>query len=207
MKIGLLGSGNVGQALAKGFLSEEHEVWMATHDPTSEKGTQLKAELKGVNICDFVTAAKEAELAVLCVKWVGAEEVVKLAGPQNLTGKVVIDTSNIIKTEGDSMVYGGDDKSAAQQVQAWLPDSQVVKAFNTVGAAIMYKPEFSQTPTMFIAGDDPDAKKQVADIAKAFGWEPLDTGGLASARELEAMALVWIRNSAATHEPHAFKML
>ena len=71
----------------------------------------------------------------------------------------------------------------------------------------MYKPDLSATPTMFMAGDDAEAKQQVSDIIAMFGWEALDSGGLICARELEAMALVWIRNSAATGAPHAFKML
>lgn len=132
---------------------------------------------------------------------------VRLIGPENLAGKVVIDTSNVIKPEGDTMVYGFDATSAAEKLQSWLPDAKVIKAFNTVGADMMYKPDFELHPTMFIAGDDAEAKNQVSSIATLFGWEPLDSGPLAASRELEAMALVWIRNSMTNGRHHAFKLL
>ena len=207
MKIGILGSGAVGQAMAKGFIAEGHDVWLATREPNGDKAGELQANVSGATISDFATAAREAELAIFCVKWDGAAEMIDLIGPDNLRGKVVIETSNIIKQVGDALVYGGTDTSAAEQVQAWLPDSYVVKAFNTVGAALMYKPALSETPTMFMAGDDADAKQHVADIITTFGWQPLDSGPLIGARELEAMAVVWIRNAMTSEGVHAFKML
>lgn len=207
MKIGVLGSGAVGQALAKGFVSEGHEVWLATREPDGEKGEQLKHDHPAAHVTDFATAAKQAEMAVFCVKWAGAEAAAKAVGAENLAGKVVIDTSNIIKPEGDTLLYGSGDISAAMQVQRWFPDATIVKAFNTVGASMMYRPELTATPTMFIAGDDADAKRHVNELIAAFGWEPLDTGPLATARDLEAAALIWIRNSAINGRNHAFKML
>jgi predicted dinucleotide-binding enzyme len=207
MRIGILGSGAVGEALAPGFLREGHEVWLATREPGGEKGERLRAEIKGVNVCDFATAAQAAELAILCVKWTGAVEAVQLAGPDNLAGKVVIDTSNVIGMVDNFMVYAGGDTAAAEQVQAWLPNSKVVKAFNTTGADMMYKPHLHGKPTMFIAGDDADAKRQVGEILDTFGWEVLDSGPLMAARELEPMGLVWVRNSVTNGREHAFKML
>lgn len=207
MKIGLLGSGSVGQALAKGFISEGHEVYLATHEPGGDKGVQLKDVMPQANVCTFAEAAEAGELLVLCVKWAGVEEVINLAGQENLAGKVVIDTSNVIKTDGGTVLYGGGETSAGEQVQAWLPESKVVKAFNTVGASMMYKPQLESTPTMFLAGNDAAAKQQVSDLVQAFGWEPLDAGALTAARDLEHMAMVWI-NYAMAHGPnHAFKML
>lgn len=207
MKIGLLGSGNVGQALAKGFISEGHEVYLATHEPEGDKGVQLKDVIPQANVCTFAEAAAGGELLVLCVKWAGAPDTIAQAGKENLAGKVIIDTSNIIKTDGGTMLYGGGETSAAEQVQEWLPDSKVIKAFNTVGAAMMYKPQLEITPTMFLAGDDATAKQQVSELVQAFGWEPLDAGKLAASRDLEHMAMVWI-NFVMAHGPnHAFKML
>lgn len=210
MKVGILGSGAVGQAMAKGFLSEGHEVWLATRTPDSEKGAQLKSDIPDATIADFATAAREAELAILCVKWEGANDAIRAAGAENLAGKVVMDTSNLIKQEAGVLVYAGDSaKSGAEQVQDWLANSRVVKAFNTVGAATMYKPDFGgQVPTMFLAGDDAEAKQQVSVSIRLFGWEPLDVGKLIAARNLEPMALLWINNSIASGTPqHAFKML
>jgi predicted dinucleotide-binding enzyme len=207
MKIGILGSGDVGIELARGFISSGHEVWLATREPGSEKAGQLQADLPPAHIVDFATAAAEAELAVFCVNWTAAEEAIKMIGPDNLAGKIVIDTSNVIQMEGDTMVYGGDAVAAAIKVQQWLPDSKVVKAFNTVGAAMMYMPKLPAKPTMFMAGDDTTAKNEVKLVIEMFGWEALDTGPLSTARDLESMALVWIRNSAHNGREHAFKML
>ena len=207
MKIGVLGSGAVGQALAKGFIGEGHEVWLATREPEGDKGSELKSAVTGATVCDFATAAREAEMAVFCVKWAGAEEIVGLIGPENLAGKVVVDTSNVIKPEGETMVYGFEGTSAAEKLQQWLPDAKVVKAFNTVGADGMYQPDFELKPTMFVAGDDAEAKQQVSALITLFGWDPLDSGPLVASRELEAMALVWIRNSMTNGRHHAFKLL
>ena len=207
MKIGVLGSGNVGQALAKGLVAEGHEVYLATRAPKGDKADELTDAVPEATICDFATAAEAGELLILCTPWSAAQEAITLAGADHFVGKVVIDTNNIIDQHNGVMVYGGTGVSAAEQIQTWLPKSKVVKAFNTVGAALMYKPPFDTSPTMFIAGDDADAKAQAAEFAKAFGWEVLDTGGLAGARELEALAIVWIRNARATGQSHAFKML
>jgi predicted dinucleotide-binding enzyme len=181
MKVGIIGSGNVGQAIAKGLLENGHEVWLSTREPEGDKATKLRSELSGVQVTDFATAAKEGEFIIFAVTWSGAEAAVKAAGQENLIGKVVIDTSNVIAREGDMMVYGGQGKSAAEQVQAWLPDSKVVKAFNSVGADMMYKPPFSTKPTMFIAGDDADAKRQTpVSSSPAASWKQWRWSGSAT---------------------------
>src|SRR5206468_597785 len=113
-----------------------------------------------------------------------AQDIIKQIGPENLAGKVVVDTSNSIKQENNTLVYDFGNLSTAEQVQQWLPDSLVVKAFNTVGADAMYKPDFESKPTMFLAGNDDAAKRQAVAIIESFGWEPLDSGGLIAAREL-----------------------
>jgi hypothetical protein len=208
MKIGILGSGNVGQALAKGFLAEGREVLLATHEPDGDKGAQLKKDFPQATVCTFAVAAEQGGLLVLAVPWSAAQSAIELAGVEHTANKTVIDATNVIDRAGDTMVYGFPSRSAAEQIQQWLPESRVVKAFNTVGADLMYKPDFGGTkPTMFIAGNDADAKQQVSDMVMAFGWEPLDAGSLTASRELEAMALVWIRNSMSSGRNHAFKML
>jgi predicted dinucleotide-binding enzyme len=209
MTIGILGSGSVGLALAKGFLAEGHDVQLATREPDGDKADKLKSEVPNAIITDFATAARAAEIAVLCVNSDGLEDILKLIGTEDLNGKVVIDTTNVVTQEKGMMIYGGGKESAAEKVQTSLPDSKIVKAFNTVGAATMYKPDFGGVlPTMFIAGDDEDAKKDVSDIVSMFGWETLDMGKLVIARSLESMALVWINNAMSSGTPHhAFKML
>ena len=209
MKIGILGSGSVGVALAHGFIAEGHSVYIATRDPKSDKADKLTSELESVEVTDFVSAAKESELIVLCVHSSAVEDAISLAGADNLASKIVIDTSNGIKKESDMLVYDGGDQSIAESIQAYLKDSKVVKAFNTVGAALMYKPDFSDhTSTMLMAANDIDAKAQVSDIVTSFGWNPLDTGPLPASRALEQMALIWINNAMSSGSSHhAFKML
>jgi predicted dinucleotide-binding enzyme len=211
MKIGMLGSGNVGQALAKGLVAEGHAVYLATRQPDGAKGTRLKADIPGATVCDFETAAKEAELAVLCTPWAAAADALKLADAQNsLSGKVLIDPNNAVKQRNGSGVelVLGFDASAGETVQSWLPNARVVKCWNIIGADSFYKPQFSATPTMFLCGDDAKAKKRVSDLVQSFGWEPLDAGGIEAARQLEPMAVLWINNAMRTRDRHhAFKML
>jgi predicted dinucleotide-binding enzyme len=105
MTIGILGSGSVGVALAKGFLAEGHTVHVATRTPGGDKGASLRAELSGATVTDFASAAKAADMAVLCVNSSGLKEAVGLAGAENLDGKVVIDTTNVIKPKEHLMTY------------------------------------------------------------------------------------------------------
>ena len=209
MKIGILGSGNVGRALTKGFLSEGHEVWLATREPDGDKGTLLRDEHPGVHVGDFEKVAQEGELMVLCTPWDAAADALKLAGPHHLDYKVVIDTNNATKPHKNGVGQVVElNNSAGEVIQFLLPRSKVVKCFNTVGAGLFYKPNFEQTPTMFYCGDNDEAKQQVADIVRSFGWEPLDAGDLSAARQLEAMAVIWINLAKATGDNHhAFKML
>jgi predicted dinucleotide-binding enzyme len=209
MKVGLLGSGNVGQALAKGFINAKHQVYMAMRDPEGEKAQGLKRALPSGTVCDFRTAAQEGELLVLCTPWDAAEDVIKQAGADNLKSKVLIDTINpISRGESGVSVAPSVENSAGEAVQQWLPESKVVKCFNSVGADCMYMPEFPLEPTMFYCGNDTDAKRQVSDIVALFGWEPFDAGDITAARELESLAVLWINNAMRTGERgHAFKML
>lgn len=209
MKIGLLGSGNVGKALAKGFLAEGHKVWLATREPDEEKGAAVKEAVPEATVTDFEGTAQAAQLAVLCVPWSGAEDAVQLAGVDNLRGKVIIDTTNPLShSEAGVGLTLGFDESAGETVQRWLPESRVVKCFNTIGAAYMYKPDFGTRPTMFIAGNDADAKQQVSELVEAFGWDVYDAGDITASRVLEPMATLWINNAMRTGDPHhAFKFL
>jgi hypothetical protein len=99
--------------------------------------------------------------------------------------------------------------SLGEHVQRRLPGAQVVKAFNTVGNAFMFRPEFpGGPPDMFIAGDSDDAKKKVGSILKEFGWGVVDVGGIESSRYLEAMCMVWVLSAIRTNNwNQAFKML
>lgn len=210
MKIGILGSGDVGQALARAFNSEGHEVMLGTREVNSNKAKVLKQNTK-VNIGDFNQTAKFAEAAVLATLWTGTENAIKLAGPNNLIDKIVIDVTNPLDFSGGmppKLALGRDD-SGGEQVQRWLPDSRVVKAFNIVGNQYMYKPDFGdQTPSMFYCGNDASAKEVVKTILLSFGWDPIDIGDITGARELEPLCILWVKYGMISGRwDHAYKLL
>ena len=212
MKIGILGTGDVGQALGIGFTKLGHDVKMGSRDPHQEKVKAWvnKAGAKA-SAGTFAEAAAFGEMAVLCTIWTGAENAIRLADPANLAGKVVIDTVNPLDFSGGippKLAVGHTD-SAGERIQRWLPHSQVVKAFNIVGSAHMFKPEFpGGPPDMFICGNDEQAKAAVTDLLKTFGWAVIDIGDMECARYLEPLAMVWIRHFFRVNSVnHAFKLL
>ena len=196
MRVGVLGSGNVGRALGRGFVAKrDDEVMIGSRTP--EKLDDWSAEV-GENAATgtFAEAASHAELAVLATGWGGTESAIGLAGPANLAGKVVIDVTNPLtfSGEGPPELALGHTDSGGEQVQRWLPESCVVKAFNIVGNPYMVDPDLPDgPPTMFIAGDDAEAKDTVAGVLADFGWPDVsDLGGIEMSRYLEPLAMVWI---------------
>ena len=197
MRVGILGSGNVGKALGLGFVREGHEVKLGTRSPAAPPLKEWLAQAgPRASTGTFAEAARFAEVAVLATRWEGPENAIRLAGPEHLAGKVVIDVTNPLRFAPDAppMLAVGFSDSGAEQVQRWLPGACVVKAFNAVNYAHMYKPEFpGGPPDMFICGDDAAAKRQVSDICRAFGWPVTDIGGLEGARLLEPLAMLYVR--------------
>jgi predicted dinucleotide-binding enzyme len=213
MKVGVLGSGDVGHALARGFLARSHDVMMGTRDPKSDKMKAWLAESgPRASSGTFAEAAKFAEVAVLATAWSGTESALQLAAADNLRGKVVIDVTNPLVFPGGkpppSLALGHTD-SGGEQVQRWLPDARVVKAFNIVGNAHMVDPKFpGGPPDMFVCGNDAAAKTTVADICTSFGWPVTDIGGIDGARLLEPLCILWVKFGLSTGGwDNAFKML
>jgi 8-hydroxy-5-deazaflavin:NADPH oxidoreductase len=204
MNVGILGTGVVARALGKGFADLGHAVRFGTRDPASEKAKPLGA-------ASFADAAQFAEVAVLATAWSGTENAIRLAGPDRFAGKVVIDVTNPLDaSKGSPPVLAlGYSDSGGEQVQRWLPNARVVKAFNIVGNASMVRPQFpGGPPDMFICGNDATAKRTVTDIGTAFGWPTIDLGGIEIARYLEPLAMVWITYGFRTNTwNHAFKLL
>lgn len=197
MRVGIIGSGPVGQALGRAFVKEGHEAKLGTRKPNDAKITQWVTDVGSkASAGTFADAATFADLAVLATKWeAGAtENAIKLADPKNLAGKVVIDVTNPLTAVpyaplGLSLGFSD---SAGEQVQRWLRGAKVVKAFNTVTLANMYKPRLEGgPPDMFICGDDAQARATVAEICRAFGWVVIDIGGMAGARLLEPLAVLY----------------
>jgi NADPH-dependent F420 reductase len=213
MRIGILGTGDVGRTLGNGFLAAGHQVMMGSREAVNQKALAWVKEAgagSAASAGTFADAAKFAEVAVLALSWAGAENALKLAGAENLAGKVVIDAINplIASAQGLELAIGHTD-SAGENIQRWLPGARVVKAFNSVGYSQMVKPDFAGgPPDMFICGNDDAAKKTVTDILMSFGWSTIDIGGIEGARLLEPLCMLWINYAMrAQSHSHAFKLL
>jgi 8-hydroxy-5-deazaflavin:NADPH oxidoreductase len=192
-RVGVLGSGGVGKALADGFRARGHEVTIATRDPVGNEELRAWAEEHGVRVGTFADAA-DGELVVLAVKGVAVEEAIEQAGRDRFTGKVVIDATNPLDFSGDGIGLAvGHTDSGGEMVQRAIPDARVVKAFNTVNAGLMADPNLPGGPhPMFIAGNDEQAKRLVADLLSDFGWQAYDVGPIERARELESLVILWV---------------
>jgi predicted dinucleotide-binding enzyme len=212
MKIGILGSGMVGQTLSAGFLKHGHQVMLGTRDSDKPNLQEWRKKKPAVQLGNFEQAAKFGELTVLCSLGHAAVDVLRLAGPDNLAGKTIIDTTNPLAgtppVDGVIAYTTGPNQSLAEQIQAAVPRSHVVKAFNSVGNARMVNPHYEQgTPTMFICGNNADAKTQVSAILQQFGWEPYDCGAIIAARAIEPLCMLWcIPGFLHNQWGHAFKL-
>lgn len=195
-RVGVIGSGQVGRTLAAGFASRGHEVTIGTRDPEVNDDLQgWAAQHDGVAIGTFTAAAEAGEIVVLASRGSVVEEAIQTAGPQHFAGKVVIDATNPLDFSGGGGPTHafGHAHSGGELVQRALPDARVVKAFNTVNAAMMVDPALPDGPhPMFVAGNDERAKATVADVLSDFGWRAFDVGGIARARELESFVILWV---------------
>jgi len=210
MKIGILGTGDVGRALGTGFVKHGHEVKIGSREAGNEKAEAWKQETGDKALTGtFADAAAFGEIVIVSTLWTGTENALRLAGHDNFKGKTVIDTINPLDFSTGAPRLAVSGTSAGEEVQKWLPDAHVVKAFNIVGKAHMVDPQFpGGPPDMFIAGNDAGAKETVSGILKDFGWDVVDLGGIESSRYLESMAMVWILHYFQTKNGnHAFKFL
>jgi predicted dinucleotide-binding enzyme len=214
MKVGILGSGIVGQTLGAGFLKHGHEVTLGTRDPKKTAAQEWVSSNRGAKAGTFAEAAKFGEFLVLATLGTAAEHALEMSGTANLEGKTIIDTCNPI-AEGEAPQNGvlkfftGPSESLAERLQAKFPKAHFVKAFNSVGSARMVNPHFEQgTPTMFYCGNDDAAKAQVSKVITQFGWEPLDCGKLTAARAIEPLCMLWCIPGFLRNEwMHAFKVV
>jgi 8-hydroxy-5-deazaflavin:NADPH oxidoreductase len=212
MKVGILGSGNVGQALALGFMKHGYDVMIGSRDKAKLKEWNEKIGNKA-RLGDFAETVKFGDILVLAVKGTAAKDALKIAGAENLSGKIMIDTTNPIADSppenGVLRFFTTLNKSLMEDLQAEYSDVRFVKAFSCIGSAFMVNPEFhGQKPAMFFCGNDENAKATVRQVLVQFGFEPEDMGKAEAARAIEPLCMLWcipgfLRNDWA----HAFKVL
>ena len=194
MRIAIVGTGNVGAALARGLKGKGHAVTLATRKPDNAEVRAL-AQASGAALAAPVDAVAGAEIVILALPWNGAEDAVKSLG--DLAGKVVIDCMNpLAMVDGALGLTVGHTTSAGEMVQAWAPGAKVVKTLNQVGADIMAdNASLPHRPVQFVAGNDEGAKSLAMALLADLGFEPLDAGDLAKSRLLEPFAMVWINQT------------
>jgi 8-hydroxy-5-deazaflavin:NADPH oxidoreductase len=211
MKIGVIGSAGVGQTLAQGLKKHGYDVRIASRSPEKLAAFSSTSGIAAGTVADV---AAWAEAVVLAVKGGAAEEAIRQAGASNLRGKPIIDTTNPISHEapedGVLRFFTSPNDSLMERLQRACPDAKFVKAFNSVGSALMVNPSFGGgKPTMFYCGNDAGAKALVAKIIDQLGWEGADMGTAKAARALEPLCQLWcipgFRDNAWTN--HAFRLM
>ena len=211
MKIGIIGSGVVGQQLGLGFVKLGHEVRIGTRD-ISKLANWKSTAGENASAGSFTDVAKFGELIVLASLWGGTKNAVSLAGLENFKEKIIIDVTNPLdfSTGVPPKFVSSPGESGGETIQNLLPDSKVVKAFNTINAYIMCNPKREEgEPTLFIAGNNDEAKKTVTSFAESWGWKSIvDMGDISKAFLLEALAQFWIEYGFKYNNwAHAFKLL
>jgi len=211
MRIGVLGSGDVAQVLASGFLKHGHVVTVGTRDHS--KLSDWAKSNSGGRVGSFADAARFGEVLVLAVKGSAAAEVLRLAGADALAGKPVIDATNPIAdappVNGVLEFFTGPDESLMERLQREFPQARLVKGFNSVGSGRMVDPAFKTgRPTMFICGNDDGAKRTVGGLISELGWDIADMGMAESARAIEPLCMLWCIPGFLRNEwTHAFALL
>lgn len=212
MKIGILGSGVVGQTLATGFLKSGDQIMIGTSNK-SKLVEWSKNAGTNASIGSFEEAAKFGEIIILAVKGTAAINVLEMVGSSNLKSKTIIDTTNPIAelppVNGVLQFFTDINSSLMEKLQSQYPQAHFVKAFSCVGNVFMVNPDFGGIkPTMFIAGNDDVAKSQVKKILDTFGWEIEDMGKAEAARAIEPLCILWcIPGFLENRWMHAFKLL
>jgi len=211
MKVGILGSGEVGKTLAAGFIRHGYEVMAGSREPGKLSGWKTELGNK-LQTGTFAEASRFGEVVVLAVKGNIAKEALKLAGAENLAGKTVLDATNPLAdappVNGVLSFFTSLDRSLMEDLQAYIPQAHFVKAFSCVGNPFMVNPPFLSKPTMFICGNETSAKKQATEILDKFGWETEDMGAVEAARAIEPLCILWcIPGLSRNSWTHAFKLL
>lgn len=212
MRVGILGSGMVGQSLAQGFAALGYDVKVGTRDISKLEKWQKELNSPKVSLGSFAEAASFGEALVLATHGVTTLAAIDMAGKEKFGGKMVIDATNPLDfSKGVPPRFAAElGNSLGEQIQRFIPQAKLVKAFNTVNALTMTNARLQEgQPDLFIAGNDNSAKKWVEELAQKWGWNScVDIGGIAESFWLETFAMLWIiygfKNN---HWTHAFKLL
>ena len=216
MKIGIIGGGGVAQTFGAGLIALGHDVVLGIRSVTAEELAKDRAQAvpladwqakTGARVMTMAQAAAHGDLIVNATAGQGSLAALALAGADNLKGKVLIDIANPLDFSAGMppflhVAYAGP-TSLGEQIQAAFPDTHVVKAFNTIAAAVMVNPALVPgAHDLFVAGNDAGAKAAVSDIARAFGWQQItDLGDIVGARASEALLPLWVRLWTTTGSP------
>ena len=200
MRIGVLGTGIVGRTLGSALLSNGHEVRLGSRTAGNEAAVAWAEQIGGpASEGTFADAAGFGELLINATAGAASLAALEMAGVEQLAGKVLLDVANPLDTSRGmppTLTVCNDD-SLGEQIQRALPDVRVVKTLNTVTAAVMVDPTLVVgAHTVFVAGDDPAAKAQTADLLQEFGWPHssiLDLGDITAARGAEMYMALWLR--------------
>lgn len=194
MRVAVLGTGTVGRTLAGRFVELGHEVTVGTRDPAATRG---RADPVPAPLATYAEAAASADLVVNATNGGATLEVLRLAGAANLAGKVLLDVSNPLDFSHGMppTLFVKDDDSLAEQVQREFPQARVVKSLNTLNAGLMVDPGSLGSPsTVFVSGDDDEAKEVVTGLLRELGHEDvIDLGDITSARGVEMWLPLWLR--------------
>ena len=218
MKIAVLGTGIVGRTMAARFADLGHEVAIGTRDPeatlarneTDAMGKPpfpaLRTDHQGIALRTFADAAEQAEVVVNATNGGASIEVLTQAGAANLAGKVLIDIANPLDfSQGfPPTLFVKDTDSLGETIQRTFPDAKVVKTLNTMTAALMAEPALAAggDHSVFVSGNDDDAKKTVIDLLHGLGHsDVIDLGDLSTARGTEMLLPVWLRLMGALGTP------
>lgn len=212
MKIGIIGSGVVGRTLASGFAKHGYSPMIGTRD-TARLREWADGAGHNIPIGSFSEAAEFGDILVLAVKGEHASGALRMAEPRRLIGKTIIDTTNPI--DASKAPYNGVlhyftslERSLMEDLQSEFQDANFVKAFNSVGNALMVDPQLKEKPSMFICGNDHTSKQRVSAILQQFGWEVEDMGKAEAARVIEPLCILWcIPGFLHNQWTHAFKLL
>ena len=209
--IGIIGSGMVGKALARGFIAHGYPTGIASR--SAETRSQLKEEFgDSVSVDTPQKISADNETIVFAVKGTIAKDAILDLGVESLDGKTIIDATNPISgnppEDGVLHYFSSINRSLMEDLQDLVPKARFVKAFSCVGNALMVNPQLSVKPSMFICGNDEEAKAEVKEILDKFGWEIEDMGTAVAARAIEPLAMLWcIPGFRENQWNHAFKVL